>query len=248
MPARGGRRYPPTVICVNCGAQNDESNRYCWECGRSLEAPCSTCGALNPPGKRFCGNCGLALTESTAPGPAATRSDDQVTERRLITVLFADLTNYTTFSEGRDPEDVRAFLTTYYERCSEVIGRFGGVVEKFIGDAVMAVWVRPEPTKTTPSGRCVPGWSWSTRWPRSPPTPGPISPCASASTPATPRWDRASSRWEWWPVTTSTSPPGCRPPPARAPCWWAPARTRPRSRRSSSTRRASTWSRARLSR
>ena len=129
------------MTCPNCGAQNDTSNRFCWECGRSLEAPCETCGALNPPGKPFCGTCGSALPGTVATvDPAATPRTGDVTERRLITVLFADLTNYTTFSEGRDPEDVRAFLTTYFDRSSEVIGRFGGIVEKFIGDAVMAVW------------------------------------------------------------------------------------------------------------
>ncbi|MEX2624786.1 MAG: adenylate/guanylate cyclase domain-containing protein [Acidimicrobiia bacterium] len=58
----------------------------------------------------------------------------------MITVLFADLANYTSYSEGRDPEDVRAFLTSYFERATEVVTRFGGVVDKFIGDAVMAVW------------------------------------------------------------------------------------------------------------
>ena len=129
------------MTCPNCGAQNDTSNRFCWECGRSLEAPCETCGALNPPGKPFCGTCGSALPGTVATvDPAGTPRTGDVTERRLITVLFADLTNYTTFSEGRDPEDVRAFLTTYFDRSSEVIGRFGGIVEKFIGDAVMAVW------------------------------------------------------------------------------------------------------------
>lgn len=70
------------------------------------------------------------------PSTAATTTS----ERRLITVLFADLAGYTPYSEGRDPEDVRAFLTSYFDRAREIIDRFGGTIDKFIGDAVMAVW------------------------------------------------------------------------------------------------------------
>jgi class 3 adenylate cyclase len=65
------------------------------------------------------------------------------TERRLVSVLFADLVGSTAFAEGRDPEDVRALLGEYFATASEAIERHGGVVEKFIGDAVMAVWGTP---------------------------------------------------------------------------------------------------------
>ena len=61
-------------------------------------------------------------------------------ERRIVTVLFADLVGFTTMSEGRDPEDVRAIVTAYFERARATVARFGGTVDKFIGDAVMAVW------------------------------------------------------------------------------------------------------------
>lgn len=61
-------------------------------------------------------------------------------ERRLVSVLFADLVGYTSLSEGRDPEDVRSMLTVYYDKCRDIIGRFGGATDKFIGDAVMGVW------------------------------------------------------------------------------------------------------------
>ncbi|MGH8944674.1 MAG: adenylate/guanylate cyclase domain-containing protein [Acidimicrobiia bacterium] len=61
-------------------------------------------------------------------------------ERRLVTVLFADLVNFTGFSEERDPELVRELLTDYFQEAREIVGRFGGSVDKFIGDAVMAVW------------------------------------------------------------------------------------------------------------
>ena len=76
--------------------------------------------------------------ESPRPAPAAPAA-----ERRLVTVLFADLVGFTPFAEGRDIEDVREILSLYYGLASEVIGRHGGTVEKFIGDAVMAAWGVP---------------------------------------------------------------------------------------------------------
>jgi class 3 adenylate cyclase/tetratricopeptide (TPR) repeat protein len=66
-----------------------------------------------------------------------------VSERRLVSVLFADLVGFTTLSERRDPEEVRELLSQYFDRCRTLIERYGGTVEKFIGDAVMAVWGTP---------------------------------------------------------------------------------------------------------
>jgi predicted ATPase/class 3 adenylate cyclase len=65
------------------------------------------------------------------------------TERRLVSVLFADLVGFTTLSERRDAEEVRELLSRYFETCKRLISRYGGTVEKFIGDAVMAVWGSP---------------------------------------------------------------------------------------------------------
>jgi class 3 adenylate cyclase/tetratricopeptide (TPR) repeat protein len=66
-----------------------------------------------------------------------------VSERRLVSVLFADLVGFTSLSEHRDPEEVRDLLSQYFDRCRSLIERYGGTVEKFIGDAVMAVWGTP---------------------------------------------------------------------------------------------------------
>ena len=79
-------------------------------------------------------------SESRPAGPVGAPS---VSERRLVSVLFADLVGFTTLSESRDPEEVRELLSVYFDRCRELIGRYGGTVEKFIGDAVMAVWGTP---------------------------------------------------------------------------------------------------------
>jgi class 3 adenylate cyclase len=66
-----------------------------------------------------------------------------VAERRLVSVLFADLVGFTTASEGRDAEDTRELLTRYFDSSRQIVERYGGTVEKFIGDAVMAVWGAP---------------------------------------------------------------------------------------------------------
>jgi class 3 adenylate cyclase/tetratricopeptide (TPR) repeat protein len=100
---------------------------------------CSSCGAGNDPTDRFCGQCGTALVD----GVSAVAAASTLSQRRLVSVLFADLVGFTTLSEHRDPEEVRELLSRYFDRCKTLIERYGGTVEKFIGDAVMAVWGTP---------------------------------------------------------------------------------------------------------
>ena len=78
-----------------------------------------------------------------APAGSPAGASGPVAERRLVTVLFADLVGFTTLAEGRDPEEVREPLSRYFDAARELIERYGGTVEKFIGDAVMAVWGAP---------------------------------------------------------------------------------------------------------
>src|SRR4051794_11802950 len=95
---------------------------------------CPACGTKNPDGARFCMACG---TPFAAPQPGGRE------ERKVVTVFFADLVGFTGRAEQLDPEDVRAMLSPYYVRLRSEIERFGGTVEKFIGDAVMAVFGAP---------------------------------------------------------------------------------------------------------
>jgi class 3 adenylate cyclase/tetratricopeptide (TPR) repeat protein len=95
---------------------------------------CPSCGHEIQPGARFCAGCGVALAMAASPAPE---------ERKVVTVLFADLVGFTSRAEQMDPEDVRALLSPYYTRLRAELERFGGTVEKFIGDAVMALFGAP---------------------------------------------------------------------------------------------------------
>jgi class 3 adenylate cyclase/tetratricopeptide (TPR) repeat protein len=95
---------------------------------------CPSCGRENPEGFRFCGFCTALLR----PEPSAERE-----ERKVVSVLFCDLVGFTDRSDRADPEDVRATLRPYHARVRKEIERFGGTVEKFVGDAVMAVFGAP---------------------------------------------------------------------------------------------------------
>ncbi|HEY7940531.1 MAG TPA: adenylate/guanylate cyclase domain-containing protein [Candidatus Limnocylindrales bacterium] len=132
------------MICSNCGTENKAGRKFCVACGTPLAAACPNCGLAVDPHDVFCGECGSPLAAS-APAIArqAPPATAPVAERRLVTVLFADLVGFTPFAEERDAEDVRDTLTRYFDLASEVINRYGGRVEKFIGDAVMAVWGAP---------------------------------------------------------------------------------------------------------
>jgi len=96
---------------------------------------CSACGQENPPEARFCLACGTELGTATSATPRE--------ERKVVTVLFADLVGFTTRAEKMDPEEVRALLAPYHARLRSELELFGGTVEKFIGDAVMALFGAP---------------------------------------------------------------------------------------------------------
>ncbi len=149
------------MTCPSCGSANLVGAKFCSECGNRLASACPSCGAQNAPGAKFCSDCGTRLGAVASAGPgtqgvAEARTGSAIappaaqpishggtTERRVVSVLFADLVGFTTLASDRDSEQVRDLLTRYFDTAREVIERYGGTVEKFIGDAVMAVWGTP---------------------------------------------------------------------------------------------------------
>src|SRR5262245_11940726 len=132
-------------ICASCGAENRSGASFCSSCGSSLERLCPN-GHPVAAAAAFSDRCGVSLAEAPAEAPAAEASAP-IAERRLVSVLFADLVGFTSLSESRDAEDVRELLSRYFELARDLVGRYGGTVEKFIGDAVMAVWGTPTTTE-----------------------------------------------------------------------------------------------------
>src|SRR5262245_3128598 len=131
------------MICGHCGAANGAARKFCLECGTPLARQCAECGAANEAGAKFCGECGSALRTAEA-------TLTPVAERRFVSVLFPDLVGFTDLSSSRDAEDVRELLSRYFELAKRLVDRYGGTVEKFIGDAVMAVWGAPTANEDDP--------------------------------------------------------------------------------------------------
>ena len=139
-------------MCSNCSTENPEGAKFCMSCGSPLAAACPACGTENPPGAKFCIECGAALAGEEAPArapavpvrptpPAADARPPE--ERRVATVLFADLSGYTAVAERMDPETTKSLVNRALQRLGQEVVRYGGTVDKYIGDNVMAVFGAP---------------------------------------------------------------------------------------------------------
>src|SRR5919201_2627798 len=106
------------MVCPNCGTENRPDAKFCGGCGNALARVCPSCGSANDPGMRFCDECGATLSTASSEPPPATPTP--VAERRLVSVLFADLVGFTSLSESRDAEEVRELLTRYFETCRQL--------------------------------------------------------------------------------------------------------------------------------
>jgi len=135
--------------CGNCGAQLAAGAAFCTECGTAADADCPSCGCANRPHAKFCYNCGVRLAsvaQGAAPSaaPAVPGGELQPAgERRQLTVLFADLAEYTTLSQRLDAEDLHEVVRAYQTVCAEAVARFGGHVAQYLGDGVLAYFGYP---------------------------------------------------------------------------------------------------------
>src|ERR1043166_9526305 len=146
------------MFCPRCGSANLDDSVFCTECGPKLEATCSACGADNPPASRFCRKCGEAIAESparpVARTPAAytprhltekilTSRSALEGERKLVTVLFADVKGSVELARSVDAEVWHGLLDRYFAILSDGIHRFEGTINQYTGDGIMALFGAP---------------------------------------------------------------------------------------------------------
>jgi class 3 adenylate cyclase len=125
---------------VSCGADVSADGRFCHSCGAPLQITCQACGAEQAAEAAFCSSCGAALQSGVRRAGDLTEHE----ERRVVTVLFADLAGSTALGERLEPEDVRELQGELFELVNAEVERYGCMSEKFVGDAVLAVFGVPQ--------------------------------------------------------------------------------------------------------
>jgi hypothetical protein len=160
------------MTCPRCQHENPSGSNFCLGCGTRLGLQCASCGSELPPGSRFCNKCGYAVT---APGASerSFASPDTYTpkhlaekiltskgalegERKLVTVLFADLKGSMELLADRDPEEARKLLDPVLEHMMAAVHRYEGTVNQVMGDGIMALFGARWRTRTTRYGRATP--------------------------------------------------------------------------------------------
>ena len=150
------------MICASCLTDCPTENRFCDSCGASLECLCEGCGQSNRSGARFCAGCGMRLAAAAPAEPAAPPARKAVPlmppklasqvldarfaregERKLVTVLFADIRGSTEIIHGLDPEQALLRLDPTLQAMSQAVHRFGGTVNRVHGDGIMALFGAP---------------------------------------------------------------------------------------------------------
>jgi class 3 adenylate cyclase/tetratricopeptide (TPR) repeat protein len=126
--------------CLQCHSDNDEAQKFCRMCGTKLQMTCPACKAIVLVSDKFCGECGFELkTKTKLKEPAK----EVASERKYVTAMFADISGYTGLSERLDPEEVKDIVSHLFQEIAKVISKYEGFIEKFAGDAVMALFGVP---------------------------------------------------------------------------------------------------------
>jgi class 3 adenylate cyclase/tetratricopeptide (TPR) repeat protein len=133
--------------CPKCQFDNKEEAKFCKKCGTKLELACPSCGHTYEEDSLFCEQCGQRLKEVEE---AEKKISETEGERKHVTVLFSDLSGYTAMSEKLDPEELKEITSSIFSQISRVIDKYEGFVEKFVGDAVMALFGVPKAHEDDP--------------------------------------------------------------------------------------------------
>src|SRR5262245_34262134 len=147
------------MTCFRCQQENPPGSNFCLGCGARLSLTCSNCTTELPAGSRFCNRCGTPVTgepaaASRAPAPEAYTPKHLAEkiliskaalegERKLVTVLFADLKGSMELLADRDPEEARKLLDPVLEHMMEAVHRYEGTVNQVMGDGIMALFGAP---------------------------------------------------------------------------------------------------------
>jgi class 3 adenylate cyclase/tetratricopeptide (TPR) repeat protein len=133
--------------CPTCSFQNQEGIKFCGKCGERLSTTCPNCKFVNSSQFKFCGKCGHRINQNHE---LEKEQKNTKSERKHVTVFFADLSGYTAMTERLDPEDVRTILNQVFKKISGIIEKFDGFIERYIGDSVMAVFGIPKAHEDDP--------------------------------------------------------------------------------------------------
>jgi class 3 adenylate cyclase len=144
---RGRMSATASKICPGCGATTPESARRCGLCGAALRHDCPACAAELPRAARYCPYCGGRIATGGSGDPRLPALSYGA--RRRATILFSDLWGYTAFAESLDPEDVADVMNRLKDVATRVIELFGGTVNQFVGDQVMAAIVLNDDAQLT---------------------------------------------------------------------------------------------------
>ena len=142
--------------CPQCQSDNRPAVKFCEDCGAELRLECPNCRAKIPASKNFCGECGYRFNSFQQTAAPATENEIRIFdsgteksprhfatttgERKHVTVLFSDLVGYTKLSEKLDPEEVKEITTQIFDAAAKIVSKYQGIIEKFVGDAIMAIF------------------------------------------------------------------------------------------------------------
>jgi class 3 adenylate cyclase/tetratricopeptide (TPR) repeat protein len=135
--------------CPKCQFENPEDRKFCRECGSDLILACPNCSSEILPSDKFCGACRYDLRAVPDKPPDKKSHEEKKplppsdSARKHVTVLFSDMSGYTAMTEKMDPEETKEIMGNIFGEISKVVAKYGGFIEKFIGDAVMALFGVP---------------------------------------------------------------------------------------------------------
>jgi class 3 adenylate cyclase len=133
--------------CPKCQIENSGQDQFCRECGAMLSLTCPYCAADVFKADKFCSKCGQGLNEVEATEEIAFEAAG---ERKHVTALFSDLSGYTTMSEKMDPEELKDVTSRIFGEISIIVGNYDGFIEKYAGDAVLALFGVPKAHEDDP--------------------------------------------------------------------------------------------------